>query len=345
LGGLSKTGCRILEGSVERGQWETLAASASPFHGPTWHEAIQVLGHRSVVLCTGKPKLTGVLPLVFRRSRLLGRSLVTAPAANRGGLVAADEESRVALLRGAWHLARQLRASYVEIRDDVAAVPGLDVRQVSDRHVSVEVSLDGGQEHVSRRIRKRTRRYARAASRDGFVVEFGRDVVALDTVYAETMRRRGSPRFGRGFFEAILRAFSERAEVAVVRRGTEIAAADLLVRDGNTQYSLFAGSKADLHSHRPNDMLVHAELMRACTLGLQTFDLGRSPAGSSSLQFKRGFGGVVVPLTYSYLLRSRREPPGMNPEHFPWDVLARLWSNLPEPVADRLGPRLVRHLH
>jgi FemAB-related protein (PEP-CTERM system-associated) len=335
----------MLDGEAERSQWEALAAEASPFHGPTWHEAIGVLGHRSLVLATGTSQLTGVLPLVYRRSRLFGRSLVAAPAANRGGLVAVDEKSRVALLRGAWHLAAQLRAAYVEVRESVPTVPRLDVRRVSDRHVSVEVPLDGGQERVSRRIRKRTRRYARAAAREGFVVEFGRDLDALDAVYAETMRRRGSPRFGRRFFQSILDAFGDRAEVAVVRRGAEIAAADLLVRDMRTQYSLFAGSNAALHSHRPNDMLVHAELMRACSLGLETFDLGRSPAESSSLQFKRGFGGEVVPLTYSYLLRQRRDPPGLNPERFPWDVLAQLWSKLPEPVAGRLGPRLVRHLH
>jgi len=345
VAGLEDTGCRVLEGEGERAEWAALADTVTPFHGPGWERATRVLGHQHFVLGTGTPSLTGVLPLALRASRLFGKSLVAMPAANRGGLVATDEDSRVRLLRGACRLASNLGVAYLEIREQAGGAPGLDLRVVSDRHVVGEVPLNGGEAAVSSRIRKRTRKYARAAGKAGFCVEVGRDVDALHVVYSETMRRRGSPPFSRAFFSSILDSFGDLAEIAVVRRGPEVAAADLLLRDARTQYSLFAGSCAALHAHRPNDMLVHAELMRACALGLERFDLGRSPAGSSSLNFKRGWGGQVVPLSYSYFLHGRREPPSLDPDAFPWKAVGRVWSRLPDVIVDRLGPRLVKNLH
>ena len=335
---LGEQGCRLLEGEDERSQWASLAAGASPFHGPTWERAVRVLGHRHLILCT-------VLPLALRVSRIFGRSLVAMPAANRAGMVAVDDASRARLVGGACRLASHLGVSYLEIREHVLGGDGWGMRVAAGQHVVVEVPLAGGPQGVSSRIRKRTRSYARAARKAGFEVEVGRDLDAFYEVYLETMARRGSPPFGRAFFASILAAFGADAEIAVVRRGREVAAADLLVRDRRTQYSLFAGSCAALHRHRPNDMLVHAELMRACALDLERFDLGRSPAASSALNFKRGFGGQVVPLSYSYLLRGRRGLPARNPEVFPWNAIGQVWSRLPRAIAGRLGPRLVRNLH
>ena len=222
---LVATGCRLIRDEDES-QWQALAASATPFHGPAWHRAVQVLGHESWVLATGSPHLTGVLPLSLRRSRLFGRSLVAVPAANQGGPIATDDDSRDRLLQGARHLAEALDVAYLELRAQPSPRPDPEMHIVDDRHVTVQVPLEDGEAKVLSRVRKRVRAYVRAAKRQGLSVGFGHEIDVFHDLYLQTMQRRGSPPFGRSFFAAILDAFGDRAEIGLVRLGDRPAAAD-----------------------------------------------------------------------------------------------------------------------
>jgi FemAB-related protein (PEP-CTERM system-associated) len=317
----------------------------TPFHTTAWGDVVERdLGHRTMCLLTGAREITGVLPLYLRESRLFGRSLVSVPAANSGGLLASDSHSARALLDGATALARSLNVAFVELRgqsdeaDEAGFVP-------QTGHVTVRVPLDEGAQAVESAIRGRLRKYVRAGKRAGLTVDFCRDTHGFYGVYLETMRRLGSPPFAMSFFAGLLSAFGDRAGIAVVRSEGEVVAADLFVQSDTCMYSLYAGSRSTHRKLKPNVFLVHAELLYGCRQRLGFFDLGRSPADSPSLQFKLGWGGQVVPLNYATFLHRANRVPQRRPDAFPWRTLSRLWGRLPNSVVTRLGPRLVRHLH
>ncbi len=68
-------------------------------------------------------QIVGVLPLVKFKSLLFGRSLVSVPYANYGGLLTSDAAASAALVREATTLGRAFGATHVELRNTSASLP------------------------------------------------------------------------------------------------------------------------------------------------------------------------------------------------------------------------------
>ena len=92
---------------------------ATGYHLEAWRRVIQeTFGHEIFYLMAKDQdgEVRGVLPLVFLRSRLFGRFLVSMPFVNYGGLLVDNAEAKGALLREAEVLAMDLKASHIELR-------------------------------------------------------------------------------------------------------------------------------------------------------------------------------------------------------------------------------------
>ena len=85
-------------------------------------------------------------------------------------------------------------------------------------------------------------------------------------------------------------------------------------------------------------------LRRACARGLQVFDYGRSKEGTGSYAFKKNWGFEPSPLHYEYCLFNRATIPQNNPSNPKYRLLIAAWRHLPLPVANWLGPMVVRSL-
>ena len=88
------------------------------------------------------------------------------------------------------------------------------------------------------------------------------------------------------------------------------------------------------------------ELMRgACERGVAVFDYGRSKRGTGSFDFKKNWGFEASPLALRIPLAQGRpsaaEQPAQSRSTARWSAL---WRRLPLPVANALGPYLVRSL-
>ena len=347
---LTRLGREDLASGARAAAWDAYCGrhpAATPYHLSAWGRAVaEVLGHEPHSLYVDEGgRITGVLPLFLRRSRLFGTNLVSVPAANVGGPLADDDKTAQRLVEGAIALARELNVDFVELRNAAPESPIASALQLDPgRYVCVEIDLADGEAAVWSRLGKENRRRVRRAQDAGLAVELRDDLASFYPVYASAMKRLGSPPFSKRFFTALCEGFGDNLQFGVVRLDSQVAAVDSILTWNGVRYSVFAGSRAELWRLYPNQLLLWDEIRDACARGLRTFDLGRSLAGSGSLAFKLSWGGRVVPLTYGYYLHRSRQLPVRTPDMPLYRALGRIWSFLPDPVVTAVGPHLVKHL-
>ena len=106
----------------------------------------------------------------------------------------------------------------------------------------------------------------------------------------------------------------------------------------------YAGDVEAARDLAANDFKYWELLRRACERGLRIFDFGRSKRGTGAFAFKKNWGLEPMPLAYEYCLYRRDRIPEHNPLNPRYRVLMALWRRLPIPVANFVGPHLVKGL-
>jgi serine/alanine adding enzyme len=71
------------------------------------------------------------------------------------------------------------------------------------------------------------------------------------------------------------------------------------------------------------------------------FDFGRSSEGSGTYRFKSQWGARPAPAVWQFYVR-RGDVADMRPENCKYRRAIRLWQHLPLPLANLLGPPIVR---
>jgi hypothetical protein len=77
---------------------------------------------------------------------------------------------------------------------------------------------------------------------------------------------------------------------------------------------------------------------------VRIFDYGRSKRDTGSFDFKRNWGFEPTDLSYEYRLIKRERIPQNNPLNPKYAAFIALWRRLPLPLANVLGPMIVRNL-
>jgi FemAB-related protein (PEP-CTERM system-associated) len=321
-------------------------SEASCYHRYEWRGLIsRVFGHDSHYLLArdGAGNVAGVLPLVRLRSRLFGDFLVSMPYFNYGGIAAAHPGARSALLEGAASLGRELGVGHVELRHIGNLAPAWPMR--TDK-VTMRLPLPATPEALNRQLPGKLRSQIKRPTRDGATYVSG-GLERLDefyAVFARNMRDLGTPVYPKRFFAAILETFAREARLFVVHLGGKPAAAGFVLSHGDWLEIPWASSLREFNPSSVNMLLYWSVLEYACNSGFRTFDFGRSTVDSGPYKFKRQWGAEPVPLHWHYWLKAGGEPPRLNPDNPKYRAAIALWQRLPVPVANVLGPLVVRNL-
>jgi FemAB-related protein (PEP-CTERM system-associated) len=317
---------------------------ATFFHRIEWRELIEdVFRHRTHYLVAERGgRLTGVLPLVRVRSLLFGDALVSMPFAVYGGAAVDDEPARHALHRSAQELARDLGVGHLELRNRTATEPEWP-RQ--DLYVTFRKELLPEVEANLLAIPRKQRAMVRKAIDRGLVSEIDERVDRFFDLYSDNQHRHGTPPFPRRYFEALRRAFGDDCEVLIVldTMGTPVSAVlSFYFRDEVLPY--YAGDDERARALAANDFKYWELMRRAVGRGLRVFDYGRSKRDTGSFDFKKNWGFEPQPLHYEYCLLKRDSIPQNNPANPKYRAFIGLWRKLPRPVANAIGPSIVRNL-
>ena len=333
-----------LEGDA--GAWDAFVTQAegSGFcHLAGWHEVMHdVLGAEChyLVVSGEDGELEGVLPLARVKSRLFGHYLVSLPFLNHGGPIGTPRAVRL-LVRSAVREAVRSRADLLELRTRRDLDLGLPL---SMRKHEVVLDLPAAEETLWDGYSAKLRSQIRRPMKEGLEAKFGAEHVdAFYDVFARTMRDLGTPVLPRAWFERIARTFPAQVVFGVVYRGSEpLAAGCGFVWRGEFEIT-WACSVRRASRIAPNMLLYWAFMQEMIRRGVTRFNFGRTTPGSGPHKFKQQWGGRDVPLPWCrYTSGERAAPPSPGDSAYSWGP--RLWRHLPLPVANAVGPHLVRYL-
>ena len=331
----------------DRAAWTEYVArcpESTFFHRIEWRELIQdVFRHRTHYLVAERTgRIAGVLPLVRVRSLLFGDALVSMPFAVYGGAAADDAAARAALHGAAQELARELGVGHLELRNRAPTEPDWP-RQ--DLYVTFRKNLLPEVEANLLAIPRKQRAMVRKAIDRRLASEIDEGVERFFELYADNQHRHGTPPFPRRYFEALRRAFGVDCEVLTVLDPAGAPVSSVLsfyFRDEVLPY--YAGDAVRARELAANDFKYWELMRRAVGRGLRVFDYGRSKRDTGSFSFKKNWGFEPQPLHYEYCLFRRDTIPQNNPANPKYRAFIHLWRRLPRPVADAIGPSIVRNL-
>jgi serine/alanine adding enzyme len=287
--------------------------------------------------------LAGVLPLVVFNSRLAGRFFVSLPFVNYGGILAVSPDAERALLDETTRRAGAMGASYIELRHRLPKFPNLPAKQ---HKVSMKAALPPTADRAWEALDRKVRNQVRKAEKAGVTVERGGMALVDDfyAVFARNMRDLGTPVYPRAWFTGLLGTFPDRARVFVARLGAlPVAASMTFVHPGSVEIP----SASSLREHRSTcaNMLLYWHMMQqAIADGFSELDFGRSTPDESTFHFKEQWGARPGPMSWEYQMLSGRALPDRSPSNRKYQLAIAAWRRLPLPVANELGPRIVRFL-
>lgn len=337
---------RALDGDVRR--WDDLvcrSAEGSCCQLAAWRDILSdVLGTECLyqIAVDESGAWQGILPLARVRSRLFGHYLVSLPFLNEGGPLGSADAQQT-LVQAAVSEARHSKADLLELRTRHGADLEL---ATSGRKITVLLPLDPDPQAVFAKFPAKLRSQIRRPLKEGLVLRFGPEQVEpFYDVFARTMRDLGTPVLPRTFFERVAAAFPELAIFGVVYRGAEPLAAGcgFLWRD---EFEItWAGALRSARSISANMLLYWAFMEHVTQRGARVFNFGRCTPGGGTHRFKQQWGGHDVALPWRQYVSpaaARQAPPSPDDRAFSWGP--KLWRRLPLPVANFVGPRLVRFL-
>jgi FemAB-related protein (PEP-CTERM system-associated) len=330
--------------------WDAYVRSAAhglPQHLAGWRKVLaQTHGFATpYLMARAGERVVGVLPLLLVRSHLVGHTATTMP----GGMCADSEQVGLALIARGQEIARQAQAMRFILHDTRQAWPG--GLHTTTHHVHWLVDVRPGPEALWARLDGNIRRQVRIARANGLSVEIDRSGQCLRTCYellSRSMHQLGTPLFGRDFLEHIVEIFPGGFNIAVVHSGLGPIGAFFQLQMGHTVYGMWGAILREYLDLRPTYLAYWEMLRDASANGYHCLDMGRSPAGSNASKFKGQWGGLGQPIYQQVASLGRAEDGASIAERIGSDrkfqLVRRLWPQLPLPVARYLGPKLRRHV-
>jgi FemAB-related protein (PEP-CTERM system-associated) len=328
----------------DTGRWDDFvraSAAGTFFHLARWSRVIErAFGHRTHYLLAERDGVvTGVLPLTHIRSALFGASLISNAFAVYGGPVAADEESRRALDAAAARLMTELNVPTLEMRDRTDRA---DWHTRSGLYATFRKTILPSPDANLKVVPRKQRAMIRKGMQNGLRSAVDTDTERLYWIYAESVRNLGTPVFAKSYFRILHEEFSECCDIITVTAAERAVAAVLNFYFRDQVLPFYGGGVRAARSLAANDFMYWEVMRRACERGYRIFDFGRSKTGTGAHAFKRNWGFEPTPLDYQFLTAAGRRAPELNPLNPKFRLLVAGWKRLPLPLANRIGPMIVK---
>ena len=158
------------------------------------------------------------------------------------------------------------------------------------------------------------------------------------------MRDLGSPAQSKQLIDSILQHFPHNSWLVVIKLHGRPVAAGFLLAAGNTMEIPLASTIRRVNPLSMN-MLLYWEILKfAISKNYSHFDFGRSSIGAGTYRFKRQWGAKPKQLYWHYWLGKSDAPPSLNPDNPKYSLIISLWKRLPVPIANFLGPMIVKNI-
>jgi FemAB-related protein (PEP-CTERM system-associated) len=313
----------------------------SIFHLSNWQNIVQATFHHHpshLIAENGTGDTQGILPLFIVKSRIFGKMLVSTPQAAYGGILADNETIAEVLLAKAQEIARNENVEFLELRDFQSGLNSTSL-QTKDLYVTFRQELFEDPEKNFLLIPRKTRAECRAGIKHD--LEFRVNEIGADGffyVYSRSVRDLGTPVFSRKLFSNCINEFGNNCRIYSVHWKGKLISAVLTFFYKGEVIPYYGGSIREYNHLGSNNFMYWMLIKHGCENGYRVFDFGRSKKGTGSFDFKKRWGMAMIDLPYRYALVRRQSLPDTSPLNPKFALAIRLWSKLPIPVANTLGP-------
>ncbi len=328
--------------------WEDFVAQcpeATFFHRAGWRDVIgRSFGHRSYYLMalSGR-EVEGILPLTHVKSRLFGNALISNAFCVGGGPAARSDEARDALLGAAEDLLKTTGADVIELRDVTFTRQGWTEK--SGLYATFDRPIAAAEDDCLKQIPRKQRAVVRKALKaEDLHVAIEDTLDPFYPLYALSVRNLGTPVYGRKYFAALKEVFGDACEILTVRGAGQPLCSVLSFYFRDTVLPYYTGGTLEARRRGANDLMYWSVMRRAVERGYTRFDFGRSKVGTGPFSFKKNWGFEPRPIRHVFYLKPGAEVPDVNPLNPKYRLFISLWQRLPLPVANALGPHIVRNI-
>lgn len=330
-----------------RPRWEAYVAAhpeATFFHRSGWQRVIEhSFGQDTHYLYVEREgAMRGVLPLAFYRSRLFGRALIANGCCMGGAPIASDEASYGALDAAATALMDELGAEYLEYRRPVHR--HADWKAKDSLYATFERDIAADEEANLKQIPRKQRAVVRKALDAGLTDEEDAGIDRFFPLYAESVRNLGTPVFAKTYFRTLLEVFGDDCGILTVSHGGRPVSSVLSFTFRDRIMPYYVGASREARALGSTDLLYWRLMRRAAQRGCGVFDFGRSKVGTGPYHFKKNWGFSPEPVVHEYRTRNGAPVPEINPLNPKYRLFIALWKRLPLPLANLLGPHIVRNI-
>jgi hypothetical protein len=336
-----------LEDKKTLARWDALAlAGKSPYHCSRWARVLaDAYGFIPLYLygeCEGE--MVSLFPIFLVRGPLGSWEAVSIPHVEAAGVLHAEEfQLYLDYLRGE---PRAGKLTILQFGEPLGNLPAQDnevifIKELPKQEEGIIPSI------TSAAGRNNTRQALRRPLETviGNGEEFWPPFYAL---YLAKMREFGTPPHGLRFFQALHAAFGEQCAVIALKDPDEgwVAAALVIGLGVNLFCPALLTGAAQL-KQKTGFALSYQVMAYGVREGFTSLILGRSEKDSGTYNFKKSLGGIPAPL---YRYRLSATPDGYRvlesaTMKLKYRKFATVWSRLPAPITDRLGPVLRKWLY
>ena len=331
-----------------RDQWNdfvALSPTGTFFHTISWktvlEKAFAYTPWYFFVECQGS--IQGVLPLFLVKKPLRGHVLISIPFGVYGGICADSSEAVTYLQKKAESLADELGVDFLELRHVEPMGADLPVKEL---YFTFSREIFDGEEKNMMAIPRKQRRMIRQGINHKLESKIGGKefLKAFYHIYSSSLRNLGTPAFPYRYFEVLFEELGERCKILTVWYQNQMAAAVMTFCYNEYLLPYYGGGLPQFLRYAVYDFM-YWELMRfGWEHGYKVFDFGRSKQGTGAYDFKRHWGFEPTPLHYQYYLPHGGTIPNVSPTNPKFQPFITLWKKLPVPVANLIGPQVIKYL-
>lgn len=329
------------------GEWDAFVAAhpdGTVEHLAAWQRIFREVFRQEPVYLMAKrdAETVGVLPLVRFKSAIFGRTMISLPYTSYGGLLAVDRDGAAALVDHARTLGLRFGAPRLELRNSARYC---DDAAVQTHKVAARLPLPPTAPQLWSSLDKKVRNLVRKGQKEQLTVHRGSSELLDDfyAVFAENMRDLGTPVFPRSLFAEVLRTF-ENASVFVVKHAGIAVAGSILLGWRDAALVPWASALRRYRHLAPNMLLYWSMLESAIEDGFTVFDFGRSTRDGGTHHFKQQWGAADYPLYWETVGLNGATVPDPGRAGSRMQVFIDAWTRMPLPIANWLGPRVIRHV-
>lgn len=295
----------------------------------------------------GGGDISGVFPCFFIRTYATGSRIVSLPFSDYCGPLFKDKREEEEVLSEVVKRYGQ-HVKYIEIRSPVTQDSGLICHNYYKRHL---LNLDSEPALVRKKLNKRTIQYSiRKANKAGVKIREENTKWGMREFYRMNMltrKKHGVPSQPKQFFQNLYDHMITTGHAFIllaIYESKAVAASLFLKSNHSIHYKYNVSDPLYLKKITPNHLLTWYAIEKSCKEGYRFLDFGRtSPDNSGLMRYKEMWGAKPVDAPYYYYPQMRGASATEESSRI-YQMITSIWRRLPEPVLEKLGPLIYRHL-